>query len=58
MFMVDWKTKSPKEMQAAFRAQDVEIGRSWPVYPTMSRITVGSMEDMKAYCEALDKVWV
>ncbi len=57
MFMVDWKTKSPKEMQAAFRTQDVEIGRSWPVYPTMSRITVGSMEDMKAYCMALDKVW-
>jgi histidinol-phosphate aminotransferase len=57
MFMIDWKTRSPKDMQAAFRKQDVEIGRSWKVWPTMSRITVGSMEDMKAYCEALDKVW-
>jgi histidinol-phosphate aminotransferase len=57
MFMVDWKTKPAKEMQVAFRTQDVEIGRSWPIWPTVSRITVGSMDDMKSFCTALDKVW-
>jgi histidinol-phosphate aminotransferase len=44
-------------MQAAFRTQSVEIGRSWPIWPTVSRVTVGSMEDMTAFCAALDKVW-
>lgn len=58
MFMVDWKTKAPKEMQAAFRAHSVEIGRSWPVWPTVSRVTVGSMADMQNFAMALDKVWV
>jgi histidinol-phosphate aminotransferase len=57
MFMIDWKTKPAKEMQAAFRAQSVEIGRSWPIWPTVSRVTVGSAEEMKAFCMALDKVW-
>jgi histidinol-phosphate aminotransferase len=57
MFMVDWKTKPAKDMQLAFRAQDVEIGRSWPIWPTVSRVTVGSMADMTAFCAALDKVW-
>jgi histidinol-phosphate aminotransferase len=56
MFMIDWKTKPAKDMQAAFRTQSVEIGRSWPIWPTVSRITVGSMDEMKAFCIALDKV--
>ncbi|MBY0521116.1 MAG: pyridoxal phosphate-dependent aminotransferase [Sphingomonas sp.] len=57
MVMIDWKTKPAKDMQAAFRTQSVEIGRSWPIWPTVSRVTVGSMADMKAFCAALDKVW-
>ncbi|MFC3070580.1 pyridoxal phosphate-dependent aminotransferase [Phenylobacterium soli] len=57
MFMVDWKTVPAAKMQQAFRTQSVEIGRSWPIWPTISRITVGSAEEMKAFCEALDKVW-
>jgi histidinol-phosphate aminotransferase len=57
MFMVDWKTKAAKDMQVALRAQSVEIGRSWPIWPTVSRVTVGSMEDMAGFCSALDKVW-
>jgi histidinol-phosphate aminotransferase len=57
MFMVDWKSRPAKEMQVAFRTQDVEIGRSWPIWPTVSRVTVGSMDDMTAFCAALDKVW-
>jgi len=58
MFMIDWKTKPAKDMQAAFRTQSVEIGRSWPIWPTVSRITVGSKAEMIAFCQALDKIWV
>jgi len=57
MLMIDWKTKPAKDMQAAFRTQSVEIGRSWPIWPTVSRVTVGSMEDMQNFAIALDKVW-
>jgi len=57
MFMIDWKTRPAKDMQVAFRTQSVEIGRSWPIWPTVSRVTVGSMAEMKDFCVALDKVW-
>ncbi|HTX24478.1 MAG TPA: pyridoxal phosphate-dependent aminotransferase [Steroidobacteraceae bacterium] len=57
MFMIDWKTKPAKAMQAAFRTQSIEIGRSWPIWPTVSRVTVGSMAEMTAFCAALDQVW-
>ncbi len=57
MFMIDWKTKPAKEMQAAFLAQSIAIGRSWPIWPTVSRVTVGSMGEMEAFCGALDRVW-
>lgn len=56
MFMVEWKEKSPKEMMEAFLAQNVQIGRSWDVYPKMSRISVGSAEDMQKFRLALDKI--
>jgi len=57
MFMVDWGAgKTPQAMQAAFLAEGVQIGRSWDAYPTMSRVTVGSAEDMKAFRAALDKI--
>lgn len=56
MLMIDWKTAKAPVMQAAFRKHSVEIGRSWPIWPTVSRVTVGSMADMKAFCGALDKV--
>jgi histidinol-phosphate aminotransferase len=57
MFMIEWKAVPAPKMQAAFRAQSVEIGRSWPIWPNTSRVTVGSMEDMTAFCGALDRVW-
>ncbi len=57
MFMVDWRTRRAPDMKAAFRTQSVDIGRSWPIWPTVSRVTVGSMSDMEAFCAALDKVW-
>jgi histidinol-phosphate aminotransferase len=56
MFMVDWKSRSAADMQVALRAQSVEIGRSWEVWPTVSRITVGSMAEMEFFCDALDRV--
>ena len=57
MFMVDWGTKAtPKAMQQAFVEQGVQIGRSWDIWPTMSRITVGSAEDMQKFRIALDKI--
>jgi histidinol-phosphate aminotransferase len=57
MFMVDWGPgKDPKTMQAAFLAEGVQIGRSWDAYPTMSRVTVGSAEDMQKFRAALDKL--
>ena len=57
MFMIDWKTRDARAMQAAFRTQSIAIGRSWPIWPTVSRVTVGSMREMVAFCEALDRVW-
>jgi len=57
MFMLDWGAgKNPKAMQAALIAQGVQIGRAWEVYPTMSRVTVGSAQDMAKFRTALDTV--
>ncbi|MGH6828633.1 MAG: aminotransferase class I/II-fold pyridoxal phosphate-dependent enzyme [Rhizomicrobium sp.] len=51
--MADWKTRTAKEMQAAFRAQDVEIaGARWPIWPTVSRISIGSRQDMEGFFNA------
>lgn len=54
-FMVDWK-KPAKDVQAAFAAEGVEIGRNWPIWPTMSRITVGSGDEMEAFKAAVVKL--
>ncbi len=56
MFMVDWG-KPAKEMQAAILAQGVQIGRNWPIWPNVSRVSVGSMQEMEAFNAAVDKVW-
>lgn len=54
-FMADWK-KPAREVQAAFAAEGVAIGRSWPIWPTRSRITIGSAEEMHAFNKALVKL--
>jgi histidinol-phosphate/aromatic aminotransferase/cobyric acid decarboxylase-like protein len=36
--------------------QKVIIGRTWPIYPTMSRVTVGTKEEMIKFKAAMDKV--
>ena len=56
MFMVDWG-KPAKGMMDALLAQNVQIGRSWPIWPNVSRISVGSMSEMEAFNAAIDKVW-
>lgn len=58
MFMVDWK-KPAKEMQAALLAtpEKVQIGRNWPIWPTVSRVTVGSADDMAKFRSAVEKVY-
>jgi histidinol-phosphate aminotransferase len=56
MLMVDWKTKTAHEMQTAFRAQNVEISRTFPAWPTVSRITIGSRSDMEGFFAAFKKV--
>jgi histidinol-phosphate aminotransferase len=48
MLMVDWKTKTGHEMQTAFVAQGVELARTFPAWPTVTRITIGSKADMEA----------
>ena len=57
MFMMDWgKGKDPKAMMQAMMASNVQIGRSWEIWPTMSRVSVGSYEEMQKFCGAVDKV--
>lgn len=56
MFMIDWG-KPAKDMQAALLAENVQIGRSWPIWPNVSRVSVGSAAEMDAFCAAIDKVW-
>lgn len=54
-FMVDWK-KPAKDVQAAFATEGVEIGRNWPIWPNMSRITIGSGAEMDAFKAATVKL--
>jgi histidinol-phosphate aminotransferase len=45
-----------KELAAAMMKEKVMIGRTWPAWPTKSRVTIGSMEEMKRFQAALLKV--
>ena len=54
-FMLDAK-RPAKEMIAAMKAQNVFIGRPWPVWPTHVRITVGTQAEMERFQEALQRV--
>jgi histidinol-phosphate aminotransferase len=54
-FMLDAK-RPVKEVIAAMAAQNVFIGRPWPVWPTHVRITVGTQSEMKRFQEAFQHV--
>jgi histidinol-phosphate aminotransferase len=45
-----------KELTEAMMKQKVLIGRTWPVWPTKVRVTIGSPEEMKRFQSALLKV--
>ncbi|WP_158786361.1 pyridoxal phosphate-dependent aminotransferase [Granulicella sp. L46] len=54
-FMID--TGRPgRQVMAAMRQQDVYIGRTWPVWPTYVRITVGTPHEMELFQTAFEKV--
>jgi len=54
-FMLDAK-RPAKEMIDAMAAKNVYIGRSWPVWPTHVRITVGTQPEMEKFQEAFQAV--
>lgn len=56
MFMIDWKTRQAKDMKDAYLGQMVQIGRNWPIWPTVSRVSVGSMDEMRKFVAATDVV--
>ncbi len=57
MIMVDWKTKSAKDMGIIYKAQGVQISSPrWPSWPTVGRISIGSKTDMEAFCNATGKI--
>ncbi len=41
---------------AAMAQEDILVGRSWPIWPTRVRITVGSVHEMTRFHRALSKV--
>jgi len=50
------ETKRPgKEVIDAMAAQNVFIGRIWPIMPTCVRITVGTHDEMQKFQSALQK---
>ena len=54
-FMLD--TKRPaREAIAAMAAQNVFVGRVWPVWPTHVRVTVGTQPEMERFQAAFERV--
>ena len=54
-FMLD--TKRPaKQVIDAMAARNVYIGRIWPVWPTYTRITIGTQSEMDTFHSAFDAV--
>ncbi|HSY34613.1 MAG TPA: hypothetical protein VK814_02570, partial [Acidobacteriaceae bacterium] len=45
-----------RQVIAAMRQQDVFIGRTWPVWPTYVRISVGTPQEMQLFQTAFQKV--
>lgn len=44
------------EMSKAFAAEKIYIGRTWPVWPTMVRVTIGTQEEMNKFKAALTRI--
>jgi histidinol-phosphate aminotransferase len=57
MVMVDWKTKTAKEMGEIYKARGVQIAAPrWPVWPTVGRISIGTKQEMEAFFAATNKI--
>ena len=54
-FMLDAK-RPAAEFIKAMQIENVYVGRVWPVWPTYSRITVGTADDMSKFKAAVEKV--
>lgn len=54
-FMMEAGRPGP-ELTKALAAEKVFIGRTWPIYPTMVRVTIGTQEEMDKFKAALSKV--
>src|SRR6266567_2652560 len=54
-FMLDAK-RPAKEVIDAMASRNVYIGRPWPVWPTYTRITIGTQPEMEAFQEAFQAV--
>lgn len=54
-FMIDTRQPGRKVVEA-MRAQNVYIGRTWPVWPNHVRITVGTMQEMATFQSAFATV--
>jgi histidinol-phosphate/aromatic aminotransferase/cobyric acid decarboxylase-like protein len=55
-FMINVK-RPGKEFYQEMAAQNVFIGRAWPVWPQHVRVSVGSKEEMAKFKEAFAKVY-
>lgn len=44
------------EVAKSLTEHKIYIGRVWPIWPTKVRVTVGTMEEMKKFTAAMDKV--
>jgi histidinol-phosphate aminotransferase len=49
--------KPGADFARAMAAHKVFIGRTWPVWPTKVRVSIGTQDDMDKFKAALDKVW-
>ena len=56
-FMLDAKEPAGKFMKA-MQAEKIYVGRVWPAWPTYSRITIGTTEEMAKFKMAVSKVLV
>ncbi|HKW56074.1 MAG TPA: pyridoxal phosphate-dependent aminotransferase [Candidatus Acidoferrum sp.] len=54
-FMLDAK-RPAKDVITAMKAQNVFIGRPWPVWPTHVRVTIGTQAEMERFQEAFQHV--
>ncbi len=54
-FMLDTKRPAGEFIQA-MAAHKIFVGRQWPIWPTHSRITIGTREEMEKFKTALLKV--